>query len=171
MLSRFFSGKSQIIKPSATALVYEEAQRLKVPFDFSVGQPVFFPVFDQVDSGGLEAVVKKNEIKIIVLNNPTGFVWDEASLLGLGEIAIKHDCLVVSDEVYDQFVYESNHVLIKEISFVSLVRLFKDERWRFITVNSFSKTFCMMGHRVGYVLAEKELVGKLAAIQSQSSCT
>lgn len=270
MLNKFFSGKCQLIKPSITAQVHEEALRLKVPFDFSVGQPdfdlsdgvkaaaaeilsgktnqylpnaglpslraaiakslkgngagfteenvfisaggakqaidmllrsllepneavlmfspywvsypemvrqnsgwpVFFPVFDKVDLVELEAAVFDNKVKIIILNNPTnptGFVWDEASLLGLGKIAIKHNCLVIADEVYDQFVYEIDSILTRGAKFISLVSLFKNERWRFITVNSFSKTFCMMGHRIGYVLAEKELVGKLAAIQSQSS--
>jgi aspartate aminotransferase len=78
----------------------------------------------------------------------------------LGEIAIRQKCLVISDEVYNAFVYAGNE-------YYSLSSFFSENN--FISVNSFSKTYAMMGYRIGWVISEAEVIKKLIAIQSQFS--
>jgi aspartate aminotransferase len=112
-----------------------------------------------------KAVIKESGARLIILNNPvnpTGAVWSKTDLLALGEIAINQDCLVICDEVYDRFVYGG-------AKFYSLANLFPDQNFRFIRVNSFSKTYAMMGYRIGYVLAQKEIINKISSLQSQVS--
>lgn len=90
--------------------------------------------------------------KAIILNNPcnpTGAFYDREALGVLAEIAAAHDLLVVADEIYTDYVYAGEFV-----PFCTLPEM----RARTITLNSFSKNFLMTGWRVGYILAEPELL-------------
>jgi aspartate aminotransferase/aminotransferase len=82
--------------------------------------------------------------KAIVVNspsNPTGAVFGRAVVRALVDLANVHDLYILSDEVYDELVYEGEH--------------YSPARWdtdgRVISVYSFSKTYAMTGWRVGYV--------------------
>ena len=91
--------------------------------------------------------------KMLAVNtphNPTGTVLNRETLETLAEIADTHDLLVVSDEIYDRFIYtDQNHV-----SFATLPGM----RERTLTVNGFSKTYSMTGWRLGYIAAPSEFV-------------
>lgn len=82
--------------------------------------------------------------------NPTGTMMDYESLLKLAEICKKHDLLVISDEAYEQVVYDDN----VHTSFASL----PDMHDRTITIHSFSKSCSMCGWRIGYLVACPELM-------------
>jgi len=89
--------------------------------------------------------------KMIVLNspgNPTGAVQSAETLEQVAKIAMKHGIFVLSDEVYDHFVYDGEHISIGR---------FMADTPLFIYVNSFSKTYSMTGWRVGYTAAEKSI--------------
>ncbi|MBI3743755.1 MAG: aminotransferase class I/II-fold pyridoxal phosphate-dependent enzyme [Chloroflexi bacterium] len=90
--------------------------------------------------------------KAIVLsypNNPTGAVMSRDELKAIGEVAKRHDLLVVSDEVYDRLVYGHRHVC-----FASL----PDMRDRTIHLGGFSKDFAMTGWRVGYAAGPRQVI-------------
>jgi aspartate aminotransferase len=81
-------------------------------------------------------------------NNPTGAVYEAEVLAGLLELARRHDWLVISDEAYEDFVYEGTHV-----SMAALERDVPPAERRVFTVFSYSKSFAMTGYRLGYVAA------------------
>jgi len=100
----------------------------------------------------------KPETKMIVIcspNNPTGTVYNEEELKAIRDLAVDHDLLVLSDEIYDQFVYEGRHLSIAALP---------DMRERTVVILSFSKTFAMTGWRLGAVLADKEVLGLIRKV-------
>ena len=83
-------------------------------------------------------------------SNPTGGVTRKDVLERIAELAIKHDLLVLSDEIYEKIVYPpAEHVSIAT---------FPEMRERTILLNGFSKYFSMTGWRLGYVLGPGELI-------------
>jgi aspartate/methionine/tyrosine aminotransferase len=97
--------------------------------------------------------------RILVVNspsNPTGAVLPRAALEELAEFAAEHDLIVVSDEAYEQLVYDGSHCSIAACA---------GARERTVSVYSFSKTYAMTGWRVGYVVAPSELAAEIAKVQ------
>lgn len=98
--------------------------------------------------------------KVIVVNspnNPTGAVYARETLEMIAEIANERRIFVISDEVYDDLVYEGNHV--------SLQGLVDDEL--LIYVNAFSKSHAMTGWRVGFTATKNaELKKRISKVQS-----
>jgi aspartate/methionine/tyrosine aminotransferase len=80
-------------------------------------------------------------------NNPTGAVYDAATMRELVAIAEEHDALLVSDEVYDHFDYSGE--------FASALAVDSDHR---IVTNSFSKSMAITGFRVGYAVFPEDLI-------------
>ncbi|MBN2331162.1 MAG: pyridoxal phosphate-dependent aminotransferase [Candidatus Aenigmarchaeota archaeon] len=94
-----------------------------------------------------EAVSDKT--KMIVINtphNPTGSVFDKNTLKSISEICNSH---ILVDEVYENLVYGVPHCSIASVA---------GNPERIITVNSFSKTYCMCGYRLGYMHATDDLI-------------
>ena len=86
-------------------------------------------------------------------NNPTGSVYGEETLSRLVDLAQKKNFLIISDEVYERFLYgESVHRSLAS---------FAGAKERVILVNSFSKTYAMTGWRVGYIAAPSEILFQL----------
>jgi aspartate/methionine/tyrosine aminotransferase len=116
------------------------------------------------DLDALEARVGPRT-KAIVVNspaNPTGAVYGEETLRGILTIAQRHDLWVVSDECYDEIVFEGTHVTAATLG----------ERDRVITVFTFSKSYAMTGWRVGYVVASTEFAQVLTKLQEPvNACT
>ena len=81
-------------------------------------------------------------------NNPTGGIMTRAQLEALVPVIVKHDLLVISDEIYAELTYGSRHV-----SVASLPGMFE----RTVVINGFSKAFAMTGWRIGFVCAPPEL--------------
>jgi aspartate aminotransferase/aminotransferase len=96
--------------------------------------------------------------KLMLLNtpgNPTGGVFARDTVERLMEFANAHDLYVISDEVYEDFVFDGEHVPAASY----------DHDGRVITIFSFSKSYAMTGWRVGYAVADAEiaaLMGRLA---------
>lgn len=92
------------------------------------------------------------QTKAIILNtphNPTGKVWSRAELSQLAAIAIEHDLLVISDEVYDRLVFED----YQHCSIATLPGMWE----RTITISSTGKTFSVTGWKIGYAIAPNAL--------------
>lgn len=113
----------------------------------------------------LEAAVTPNTKLIIVNspNNPTGAVYSAETLDMIANIAIKYNIMVLSDEIYEKLIYDSN---IKHISIASLNDKIADLS---IVVNGFSKAYAMTGWRLGYLAAPLWLVKRITALQSHAT--
>ncbi|MGH3004754.1 MAG: pyridoxal phosphate-dependent aminotransferase [Gaiellaceae bacterium] len=106
----------------------------------------------------LSELARRPGAKALVVNspgNPTGAVWSRGMVERVVEIARAADLYLVSDEVYEEIVFEGEHV-----SPASL-----DPDGRVLSVFSFSKTYAMTGWRVGYVAAAPEIADLVAKIQ------
>jgi aspartate aminotransferase len=91
-------------------------------------------------------------------NNPTGAVYSEAELRAIGEVAVKNDLAIVSDEIYEKLTYGQPHVSIASLS---------DELKRCtVVVNGFSKAYAMTGWRVGYAAGPPEVIDAMARLQA-----
>ncbi|MGB9927899.1 MAG: pyridoxal phosphate-dependent aminotransferase [Methanosarcina sp.] len=104
-----------------------------------------------------EAVLEKitPKTKALILNspsNPTGAVASRKDIKGLAEIADDNNLTIISDEVYEYFIYEGEHVSPASYSD------------RVITVNATSKSYAMTGWRLGYVAAKQEYTGQMLKV-------
>ena len=83
--------------------------------------------------------------------NPTGMVLDKETFKGIIDLAIDHGLWVISDEVYEDFVYDdAKHYSFSEAIETSVV------------LNSFSKSFAVTGWRLGYIVAPNDLIDHIA---------
>jgi len=109
-----------------------------------------------------EAITSKTKmIALTTPNNPTGTVLPATVLERIAEIAVERDLIVLSDELYDQYIYPS----YCHTSIASLPQM-KD---RTILVNGFSKTYAMTGFRVGYIAAPAPFVSAMLPIKHSFS--
>lgn len=101
--------------------------------------------------------------RAILLNtpgNPSGKVWTRAELEVLSEVACRHELFVLTDEVYEHFVYDGR----EHVSPATVAGLPE----RTITISGFSKTFAVTGWRVGYVACDRrwaQVIGHLSDLQ------
>jgi len=103
--------------------------------------------------------------RVVMLNspcNPTGACYDRDELLALARVLEKHDCLILSDDIYEKIIYDDFLVH-------NLVALSPALRERTIVINGVSKTYAMTGWRIGYALGAAEIIGAAGKIQSQST--
>ncbi len=112
----------------------------------------------------LATVITPNT-RLFVLNspsNPTGIVYTPAEIKALGEVVVKKDILVVSDEIYEKILYdEATHVSIGATG----PEIFE----RTITSSGFAKAYSMTGWRVGYLAGPVELINATITIQGHST--
>lgn len=102
------------------------------------------------------AVTEKTKAIILPYpNNPTGAVMHREHLEGIAQVIEKYDLIVISDEIYSELTYGSNHVSIASIG---------NMRRRTILINGFSKSFAMTGWRVGFVCAPEEVLAPMLKI-------
>ncbi len=95
-------------------------------------------------------------------NNPTGAAYTREDLLALSRVLEPHDCLIVSDDVYEKIVYDG-------FQFYNIVAVNPKLKERTIIVNSMSKTYSMTGWRIGYAIGPGPLISAAGKIQSQST--
>jgi aspartate/methionine/tyrosine aminotransferase len=96
--------------------------------------------------------------KAIIINspcNPTGAVFSAELIKSLVDFAAHHDLYLIADEVYEQLVFEAEHI--------SPARF--DPDGRVVGVHSFSKTYAMTGWRVGYTVASQGVAALIAKLQ------
>ena len=112
----------------------------------------------QPNIAAIEAAItpKTKAIFLSFPNNPTGAVVTKEVALELAKLIVKHDLLLITDEVYEQLVY-SGH---KHVIFPNLPGL----RERTIYMSGFSKSFSMTGWRLGYVCAPPELIAAIVKV-------
>jgi N-succinyldiaminopimelate aminotransferase len=128
------------------------------------GEPVVVPFLDEVDSpeSAVEAVQAQWTSRTAALyistpNNPTGRVLPAAWVDALVDWAVARDLWVVSDEVYEDYVYRGEHTYARS----------RAPRQTF-SVHSFSKAFGMAGNRCGYVVGPDTAMGALKKVSTHA---
>ena len=90
--------------------------------------------------------------KLLVLNfpnNPTGAILNPSMVRAIADLAIKHDLLVLSDEIYGELTYDSGHCSILSIP---------EMKQRTILLHGMSKAWAMTGFRIGYACGPQEII-------------
>ncbi len=107
-----------------------------------------------------------DETELLVVNspsNPTGAVYGERALEGVRDLAVEHDVVVISDEIYKEITYDG-------VEAPSLGALDGMED-RTVTLNGFSKAYAMTGWRLGYFAAPEPIVDQAGTVHGHSvSC-
>ncbi|MDY3918796.1 MAG: pyridoxal phosphate-dependent aminotransferase [Candidatus Limivivens sp.] len=121
----------------------------------SGAEPVYIPLVPpdyDFDRTLIEKGFQEGAKAIIVCNpsNPCGKVFTREELLQIGELALKYDAFVVTDEVYEHMVYAPYH----HTCMASLPGMFEHT----ITCNSLSKTYSITGWRLGYLIGPEKVV-------------
>lgn len=121
----------------------------------SGADPIYIPLVPPAytfDISLVEEGFKAGAKAIIVCNpsNPCGKVFSRDELMAIGELAVKYDAFVVTDEVYEHMVYEPYH----HTCMASLPGMYEHT----ITCNSLSKTYSITGWRLGYLIGPEEVV-------------
>lgn len=106
----------------------------------------------------LEAAITPKS-KLLVLpfpNNPTGAIMERADLEEIAEVVLKHDLLVLSDEIYSELTYGGK----RHVSIASLDNMYE----RTIVINGFSKSYAMTGWRLGYALGPAPIIAQMTKL-------
>ena len=121
----------------------------------SGAEPIYIPLVPptyEFDISLVEKGFQDGAKAIIVCNpsNPCGKVFTEEELLAIGNLAVRYDAFVVTDEVYEHIVYEP----AKHICMASLPGMYEHT----ITCNSLSKTYSITGWRLGYLIGPAHVI-------------
>lgn len=121
----------------------------------SGAEPIYIPLVPPeygFDIRLIEEGFQKGAKAIIVCNpsNPCGKVFSREELTAIGELAVKYDAFVVTDEVYEHMVYAPYH----HTCMASLPGMYEHT----ITCNSLSKTYSITGWRLGYLIGPEEVI-------------
>lgn len=128
----------------------------------SGAQPIYVPLvpprFD-FDANVLEEAMKQPDVKALILcnpSNPCGKVFTYEELKVIADLAIKYDLYVITDEVYEHIVYAPH----KHVYMASLPGM----RERTIICSSLSKTYSITGWRLGYVIANPDIIDRVKKV-------
>jgi len=156
MLTIIDSG-DEVLIPSPGYVSYESqvlmAGGRPVPYRLRE-ENQFQPDLDEISS------LITSKTKAIVVNspsNPTGAVFEYDVLKGIADLAADENLLVISDEAYERITYDG----IRHVSPASLPGMME----RTISIFSFSKTYAMTGWRIGYAVANKEIISEMTKLQ------
>ncbi len=139
----------EVISPDPGYVAYE------ADIVLAGGVPVPVPTYAEYGFGVRAAEIAAAitpRTKMILLgnpNNPTGAVIPRAELEDIAKLAVEHDLVVASDEVYSRLVYGTEHVSIATLPGM---------QERTVLLDGFSKAYAMTGWRVGYVAAPTHIL-------------
>ena len=103
-----------------------------------------------------EAITERTKVVIIAFpNNPTGAVMSREDLIPIVEVLKDKDIVVISDEIYSELSYDTEHVSIAS---------FEEMRDKTLVINGFSKSFAMTGWRLGYACGDSMLIQNMKKI-------
>ncbi len=152
----------EVIIPSPYWVSYPEMVKL------ADGKPVFVKGYEEDNFKptieALEAACTPKTRAIIVNSpgNPCGNILSRKELEQIAELAVRRDLVIVSDEIYEELVYDGNEQ-------ISIATLGKDIYERTVTVNGFSKAYAMTGWRLGYTASPIEIAKVMSNLQSHQT--
>lgn len=104
-----------------------------------------------------EAIGPRTKVLLVTSpENPTGAVMSPTAAARLAELAVRHDLWLLSDELYEKFVYDGN----VHTSMATLPGM----RQRTITIQGFSKTYGLTGYRIAYVVGPPDLLRQMSKV-------
>jgi len=122
--------------------------------------PVRYPLYRGTFEPDMDALERATteRTKAMILNtpsNPTGAVLSEEVLRNILDLAAQHDLYIISDEVYEDIMFEGEHISLGSL----------DPEGRVLTVSGVSKAYSMTGWRIGYVHAPAPISAIITKIQ------
>ncbi|SES80047.1 L-aspartate aminotransferase apoenzyme [Oceanobacillus limi] len=152
----------EVIVPSPYWVSYPEQVKL------AGGKPVIVDALEEnsfkLTPDQLEASIN-NKTKALIINspsNPTGMMYNEKELRQLGEICLKHDLLIISDEIYEKLIYtDDQHISIAQLS--------PELKKQTIVINGVSKSHAMTGWRMGYAAGPEKIIKAMTNLASHST--
>jgi aspartate aminotransferase len=153
----------EVIYPDPGFPIYESMTR------FAGASAIPLPIRQEndfrVDLDELESLITP-QTRLLVINspaNPTGGVFTRGDIERIAELALRHDLVVLADEIYGRIVHEGEHVSIASLDGMAD---------RTIVLDGFSKTFAMTGWRLGYAIVPEPLLPAYSRLIINSvSCT
>ena len=144
-------------------VLYTEPCFVSYPAEVRMAHGIPVPIETKVeDAFALDPAVLRRKItprtKVLLLNfpcNPTGAVMPLESLKEVAAIAMEHDLVVITDEIYSELLYEGEHVSIASLPGM---------RDRTLFLHGFSKAFAMTGWRVGYACGPREIIDAMMKV-------
>ena len=157
--------------------ILNPGEEVIIPSPFWLSYPVIvemadgIPVFVEADEAAnfkvsaaqIEAAIS-DKTKAIIINspsNPCGSVYTFEEMKAIAEVCKKHQIFIVSDEIYDELVYEGEPVSPAQV----------DEETKALTivVNGMSKAYAMTGWRIGYIACDAAIAKTVKAFQSHTT--
>jgi Aspartate/tyrosine/aromatic aminotransferase len=132
------------------------------------GEPVFVNCDEANDFKlTLEQVEKArtDKTKVLLINspsNPTGMLYSQDELRILGEWAVKHNILILSDDIYHRLVYNGNYA-------DKMAAISPEIREKTVVINGISKTYAMTGWRIGFAVGPEPIISAMSKIASQTT--
>ena len=162
LMQAVIEADDEVIIPAPYWLSYPEMVKL------AGGTPIFIATTAANDYRMTPEQLKTaitDKTKLLVLNspsNPTGTVYPPAAIRAIADMVVEHDILVVSDEIYENIVYDdAEHLSIGAVNPEIFART--------ITSNGFAKSYSMTGWRLGYAAGPLEIIKAMAKIQGHST--
>jgi aminotransferase len=125
------------------------------------GQPVLAPTFEkdgfELDAEEIESRITEKTRAILIgyPANPTGAVMSREKLAKIAEVALRHDLIVISDEIYARLVYG-----VEQTCFAALAGM----QAKTVLLGGFSKSYAMTGWRLGYAAGHPEIIAAMTKI-------
>lgn len=162
--SEAIDGALRVLLNPGDEVIYTEPSYVSyLPcIELADGVPVAIPLKNEnkfkLTAAELEAAITP-KTKALVLsfpNNPTGAIMTREDLAALVPVILKHDLVVISDEIYAELTYNGNtHASIAALDGM---------RERTVVINGFSKAFAMTGWRLGYAMGPREIVEQMVKV-------
>jgi aspartate aminotransferase len=152
----------EVIIPTPAWVSYNDIVKL------AGGRPVNVPTTAeenfQVRVEDVEKAITARTRLILVCSpsNPTGAVYDEATLRGLAKLAVDKDVWLMTDDIYRTLLYG-------DATFFQPATISPEVRAHTIIIDGVSKAFAMTGWRVGFTMAPKAVIEGMATLQGQST--
>jgi aspartate aminotransferase len=162
LFQALFQEGDEVIIPSPYWVSYPPMVEL------TGGKPVIMETSESEDYEITRELLERHitpSTKAIVLNypsNPAGTVYALENLRAIGELAVKHNFFIVSDEIYEKLTYDD----YRHVSIASIDPAF---RARTIIAHGVSKTYSMTGWRIGFAVGPKTIIQAMSNIQGQST--
>lgn len=144
-------------------IIYTSPSFVSYPAEITMAHGVPVPVATNCkngfapDAAAIEKAItpKTKAVLVNFPSNPTGATLSGKALKELADVVIRHDLLLISDEIYSELTYDETHVSIATLPGM---------RERTIFLHGFSKAFAMTGWRIGYACAPSDLVDAMKKI-------
>ena len=152
----------EVLLPSPCWLSYPELIRMADGVPVMVETSASKGYVPDITDFEAKLTAKTRAVLITSPSNPTGAVYSKERLSQIADMARARDLIIISDEIYEAFVYEGQE-------HVPLASLGKDAKARTVIISGFSKAYAMTGWRLGYAVGPKEVIAAMDAYQSHAA--